>query len=143
MRTSSGNVGIRHFLVLSVVIVATVLLMTTVCLAQVRWAAGGVPVSTAPGIDEQSPRIAPDGSGGAVMTWQREEGAGTGIYDLYAAGVDSAGTVTWGPSPIDSNPGIQEWNPQIAPDGFGGAVMTWQREEVAGTWIYDLYAAGV
>ena len=143
MRTSSGNVGIRHFLVLSVVIVATVLLMTTVCLAQVRWAAGGVPVSTAPGIDEQSPRIAPDGSGGAVMTWQREEGAGTGIYDLYAAGVNSAGTVTWGPSPIDSNPGIQEWNPQIAPDGFGGAVMTWQREEVAGTWIYDLYAAGV
>jgi len=124
MRTASGNtVGIRHFLVLSVVIVATLLLLTTTCLAQVRWAADGEPVCTATDI-QRSPQLIPDGAGGTIVTWEDNRGAD---IDIYAQRVDSNGNSQWAPDgvAICNLAGSDQTVPQLTDDGAGGAIIVW------------------
>jgi len=45
----------------------------------VQWAASGVPVCTASG-SQNWPSICPDGSGGAIITWQDQRGSDWDIY---------------------------------------------------------------
>ena len=55
------------------------------------WGASGVPVSTAPG-DQQNPSLAPDGSGGAFVVWE-DQRAGPPEVDIYAQHINADGTL--------------------------------------------------
>jgi hypothetical protein len=57
-----------------------------------RWAAGGVPICTAPDRQE-SPQIASDNTGGVLIAWG--DTSGSGGWDIYAQTIDSTGGVGW------------------------------------------------
>ena len=100
----------------------------------VQWFVDGVPISTT--IHGQlSPAITGDGSGGAIITWLDLGGAGP---DIYAQRIDTGGAMQWAPDgvPISTALNYQE-RPQIANDGSGGAIITWQ-DLRNGNW--DIYA---
>jgi hypothetical protein len=104
----------------------------------VLWTANGVAICTSPG-DQEYPQIVSDGSGGAIITWA-DYRSGTN-WDVFAQRVDSGGAVKWPANgvPISTAPGSQ-YNPQIASDGSGGAIITWQ-DYRDGRW--DIYAQRV
>jgi hypothetical protein len=80
--------------------------------------------------------IVPDGAGGAIVTWQDFRSGGS---DIYAQHVLASGAVdlAW---PADgralcilaSNKSL----PTIAPDGAGGAIVTWQDARSGNSDIY-------
>lgn len=84
------------------------------------------------------PQIVSDNAGGAIMVWQdyRDEN-----WDIYAQRVDERGDVLWQVNGIAvcTAPAQQEF-PQIAADGSGGAIITWQ-DGRDGNW--DVYAQRV
>jgi hypothetical protein len=83
-------------------------------------------------------RIVPDGAGGAIITWYENRYAGS--YDIFAQRIDLDGNLVWGSGGIDvcTYTGDQ-YNPEIAVDGLGGAIIAW--------WDYrgdgDIYAQRV
>jgi len=91
----------------------------------VLWGSGGVQVFAGP---TESPRVASDSSGGAVIAFIRnvpcEDGIGFCDSDIYAQKVDAEGSVLWGPDgvPICVEPPHQ-YSPQIVADGTGGAIV--------------------
>jgi len=102
------------------------------------WTSGGVAVCSAT-FHQLNPRLEPDGSGGAIITWQDKRG---GVdYDIYAQRVNSSGTMQWTANGIviASNVGTQS-NPKIEPDGSGGAIIAWQDKRSGN---YDIYAQRV
>jgi hypothetical protein len=62
-------------------------------LGAAQWAAEGVAVCTADQ-DQAAPRLVPDGSGGAIITW--EDGRGDTGWDVFAQRVDRAGKLGGG-----------------------------------------------
>ena len=100
----------------------------------VQWAANGVGVCIAPGY-QLSPSIAPDGTGGAILTWHDQR---SGTYDIYTQRVNGSGAVQWTPNgfALCSASGNQ-FAPTIIPDGNGGAVVTWYDLR---SGAYDIYA---
>lgn len=86
------------------------------------------PVATAGYSD--SPQIVTDGSGGAIIVWENYSG---GDYNIYAQRIDSHGDALWTANgvAICTASGFQMY-PQLASDGSGGAVITWQDTRVAG-----------
>ncbi len=97
--------------------------------ASAQWALNGVPVCTAAN-RQVSPKSVPDGAGGAIVTW-RDFRAGV-VVRVYAQHVLADGTIdpAWptegralctlcAVDSTGSNP------PAIAPDGSGGAIVTW------------------
>lgn len=85
----------------------------------IQWPADGIPVCTANGY-QQTPGITPDGSGGAVITWQ-EEPFGNHIHIQR---VDGGGNALWqaGGVVLASVMGVQN---QLASTGDGGAIVAW------------------
>jgi len=101
----------------------------------------GLPVSVAP-TTEWIQQIAPDGAGGAMITWQ-DTGI-DGLYDLYAQRVTAAGALAWGGSvPICRAIGLQEYD-EVIPDLTGGGIVVWQDRRsgpFAPSFVgYDIYA---
>jgi hypothetical protein len=101
------------------------------------WTAQGVVICSATG-DQQYPQLVPDGAGGAIITWQdyRSEN-----WDIYAQRVSSSGAVQWASDGVTvcAATGNQQ-NPQVAPDGAGGAIIAWW--DYRGS-TYDIYAQRV
>ena len=100
------------------------------------WLTDGVPISTASNT-QWNVQVTTDGAEGAIFAWQDRR---AGAYDnIYAQMVDNTGEVFWEINgiPIASAAGIQYY-PQIASDGSGGAIITWQ-DNRKGT-DYDVYA---
>jgi len=90
------------------------------------WSPGGIPVALAPG-DQLSPRMLPDGRGGAFVCWQdRRNGTD---FDLYLQRLTSSGAIApgWpdGGLPVCDLAGNQSES-ALAPDGSGGVVIAWQ-----------------
>ena len=89
-----------------------------------RWTAGGVPVCTAP-YNQRYVKLIPDGAGGAIAAWEDSRAAGTTI--VYAQRLDASGNPLW---PADgvavSAASVYQYNPTVAPDGAGGAIVTWE-----------------
>ena len=102
----------------------------------VQWGANGVAVGTDPS-DQFYPVIVSDGSSGAIIVWH----GGGAEWDLYAQRVNSAGALQWNPAgvAICTAAGAQasESQPGIIPDGFGGAIITWDDLRTGG---FDVYA---
>ncbi len=65
-----------------------------------------------------------DGSGGAIFTWGDTRDVG---YDIYAQRIDGDGALMW----EDNGTAIctfvgDQAQPEITPDGAGGAILTWR-----------------
>jgi len=88
----------------------------------VRWTADGVAISLV-SVDQSSPRLVSDGSGGAIITWYDDR---SGNDDIYAQRVNSSGSVQWTTdgvviSAFTSYQIIDD----IISDGSGGAIIAW------------------
>ena len=101
----------------------------------VLWAADGVALCTATG-NQLYPTIVSDGAGGAIVTWHDYRSDTN--YDIYAQKISSAGTVQWTADGVAlCTATSQQYNPTIASDGAGGAIVTWF-DSRSGNW--DIYA---
>ena len=101
------------------------------------WGANGIPICRAIG-EQERPRIAPDGAGGAYIVWQDLRG---NYYDIFAQHLLEDGYYDWGwgedGSAVCTSTGGQ-LEPQITSDGSGGAIVTWFDSRGGAT--FDIYA---
>jgi len=105
----------------------------------VQWAAEGVAVCTATGI-QWGPTIVSDGAGGAIVTWY-DFRAGNDVR-IYAQRVNASGAVQWTADGVAlSTTTGGEFEPTIVSDGAGGAIVTWQDFRSLSDW--DIYAQRV
>jgi hypothetical protein len=101
----------------------------------IQWNAAGVPICTATG-EQAYQTIAPDNSGGAIITWHDYR---AGATDIYAQHIDAAGTVLWTTDGVViCAASSYQYNPNILEDGSGGAIITWHDVRTPGN--YDIYA---
>lgn len=98
-----------------------------------QWLTDGIAVCSASG-QQQYPRVIPDGTGGAIITWADSR---SGSYIIYAQRIDGTGSNLWALDgvPISTGDGWQQY-PEIVSDGVGGAIITWQAGIGASADIY-------
>jgi len=107
------------------------------------WIEGGVPVCTAPDI-QQSPEIVSDGAGGAIVAWEDYRNYFPNASDIYAQRVLGNGTIAPG-WPVDGalvsgEPGFEFGRLAVVGDGVQGAFVGY------GTYRhgdYDVYVQHV
>ncbi len=100
----------------------------------VQWSVGGVAVCNAPD-DQYAPEIVPDGTGGAIITWEDNRGSDT---DIFAQRVDASGSVQWTADGVAVCAATYDQDgPEITTDGDEGAIITWYDFR---TYEYDIYA---
>ena len=105
--------------------------------ARAQWQPGGVTVSA--GLNDQIQVVtAPDGLGGAIVAWYDTR---NGTTSIYARKIDRYGVPQWTIDgvAICTATNVQD-NPQIASDGAGGAIITWEDKR---TGTFDIYAQRV
>lgn len=106
-----------------------------------QWTKNGVRVGTGTGT-QYSPSIAPDGTGGVFVAWQRVTVDSTGIYAQHL-GPD--GSPLWGGGGVMvcDSAGLRE-TPQIVADRLGGAVLCWNdyRSSNVQVFVQRLSSAG-
>ncbi len=99
------------------------------------WPANGVPLCTDPG-DQNGPSLVPDGSGGAIGTWNEDTRPAP-----FAQHVSGAGIVT---GPFNglalSGAGPANFVPLGVSDGAGGAIFFWSDSRNVATSDLDAYA---
>ena len=101
------------------------------------WYSGGFQICSAAG-DQTVPVILGDGAGGSIIAWQDQR---TVAPAIYVQRLNSGGTPQWalnGVAVVNSN---YQYNPTIASDGAGGAVVGW--EDYRSGTNYDIYAQRV
>jgi hypothetical protein len=87
------------------------------------WYTDGISVCTASQYQE-SPQIVSDGSGGAIVAWADKR---DGNYDIYAQRIDAKGNTLWDTNGVAVCTALNaQESPQLAPDGSGGAIVTWE-----------------
>ncbi len=101
------------------------------------WIKDGVALCPYPS-DQWYGFIASDASGGAIIAWEEVRSGVPYDFDIYAQRIDRDGNILWAPDgvPISVQPESQ-LDPNIQPDGLGGAIIAW-RDERSGT--YHVYA---
>lgn len=99
------------------------------------WAPDGIPLSAE--LDSQfDPRIAPDGMGGAVLSWCDVR---AGNQDIYAQRFNSAGTMLWGPNGIPVCTEASRQGTAVVVASGGGSIIAWtDQRNGGGQW--DIYA---
>ncbi|MFI5371822.1 MAG: T9SS type A sorting domain-containing protein [Candidatus Eisenbacteria bacterium] len=105
------------------------------------WTINGVALCAAAG-DQESPTIIPDDAGGAIVSWfDQRSGSDYTFADIYAQRISSSGAPMWTPEGVAlcTATGSQQ-NPNIAPDGAHGAIVTWFDGRNGN---YDIYAQRV
>lgn len=116
-----------------------VLVVTLVAAESVRaqWQQGGVVVSAALN-DQTQCAVTPDGLGGVIIAWYDTR---NGTSSIYARKLDRYGVPQWTADgvAICTATNTQD-NPQIASDGAGGAIITWEDRR---TGTFDIYAQRV
>lgn len=101
------------------------------------WTANGVNCMNAGGIQGTIPQLVSDGAGGAIVAWYAFT---TG--DISAQRVSASGATLWGSAGITISNAIGDQNwPMIAPDGAGGAIVSWH--DLRNPPFYDAYAQRV
>jgi hypothetical protein len=112
------------------------------------WATDGIALCAAAG-DQVAESIIADGTGGAIIAWSDTRSGG---YDIYAQRVDASGAPLWMADGVAvCTDGSDQTEPDVAPDGAGGAIVAWsdgrnpdadvyaQRVDASGTplWTTD------
>jgi predicted lipoprotein with Yx(FWY)xxD motif len=86
------------------------------------WTANGVALCT-DAAQQGTPMIASDGAGGAIVVGFDYR---TGNNDVYAQRIDASGAVQWTPDGVAlCTAPSQQFEPRIASDGAGGAIVVW------------------
>lgn len=92
----------------------------------ILWHEDGLLISA---LHQEEPRVAGDGSGGAIIVWQHMIPCENQTYascgeDIYAQKVSAEGNILWQPDgvPIRTGPS-NPTNPEIVTDGAGGAII--------------------
>ena len=75
-----------------------------------------------------TPKLAPDGTGGAIIVW--------GPDYIYAQRIDASGVVQWTADGIPICPSSSAENLSIISDGAGGAIFVWKDERGIDRDIY-------
>lgn len=104
-----------------------------------KWGTIGLPVCNATG-DQSDPRIIPDGSGGAFISWIENDGS-TG-KDIYVTRLDQTGNVAtgWPANPVEVCAyNENQVNVDMCLDGGGGVIITWE-DWRDGEVYSDIYA---
>ncbi len=102
------------------------------------WEWNGSSVCTYPGNNQEWPQLVTDGANGAIITWADNRGT---ALDIYAQRIESDGSASWTANGIAvSTAASIQGDPQIAADGAGGAIITWQDFR---NGDYDIYAQRV
>jgi hypothetical protein len=101
------------------------------------WASNGVAVCDADSM-QKYPEIVSDGSGGGIVMWKDRR---AGVGNIYAQRLNASGATQWAADgvPICTSGGVEKY-PQIAADGFGGAIIAWPDDR---SGAYDIYAQRV
>jgi hypothetical protein len=102
-----------------------------------EWVKDGVAICPSLG-DQWYSHITSDSEGGAIITWYEVRSGVPYDFDIYAQRIDGGGNILWTQNgvPICTASGAQA-DPQITPDGGGGAIISW-RDERSGT--FHIYA---
>lgn len=100
----------------------------------IQWTKNGLSIAAHANESEDTPRIAKDSAGGAIITWERtKSGSGTSIL---AQLINASGELQW-----NNGEGIyffQGFGSDIVSDELGGAIVTWSYSVSAGN--NDIYA---
>ena len=100
-----------------------------------QWADNGVGICTNTYYQDH-PRLAPDGSGGAVIVWADDR---NGNWDIYVQSISSDGLLGpgWftGGLPVCTEAGMQVY-PAIIEDGLGGTIVAWRDDRAGALSIY-------
>lgn len=98
-----------------------------------QWQDDGVLICAASG-GQYAPQLVADGGGGAIITWKDKRSYS---YDLYAQRVSKEGNPMWTANGVAvCVAGQTQQYPQIASDGTGGALVTWQDRR---NYNHDVY----
>src|SRR5262245_2932039 len=102
-----------------------------------QWTANGVAVCAAT-YEQLSPRMVPDGSGGAILTWDDNRNLNG---DLYAQRINANGNSLWAADGVAlcTDP-AEQYGAALVSDGAGGAILVWT-DYRGGSG--DIYAARV
>jgi FlgD Ig-like domain len=101
----------------------------------VQWAANGVPICTAPDYQDD-PATLSDGIGGAFISWVDRRPA-TLPTDIYVQHVNASGAVQWTQDGVAlCTAGYHRYNPMLAADGVGGAIISWEDDRSGDRNIY-------
>jgi hypothetical protein len=104
---------------------------------ETQWTADGEVVCVATGM-QWGVSIAPDGVGGAIVSWYDYR---SGNYDIYAQRFSPAGAAQWTANGVVlCTAGGHQAFPNAVPDGTGGAIFAWQDGRGG---VYDIYAQRV
>ena len=101
-----------------------------------QWTANGVALCTATG-DQRGPRIAADGSGGAIIAWSDER---SGVdADVYVQRVNAAGAIQYAANGVAMCTATgDQFVGALVPNGAGAAIAVWQ--DVRNGTDADIYA---
>lgn len=89
------------------------------------WESSGVAVVELPET-QLGHAVAPDGSGGAIVTWYDQRDTPE-IY-IYAQRIGGGGTAQWTANGVTlSTDNSRQYDPSIASDGAGGAIIAWEQ----------------
>jgi hypothetical protein len=99
------------------------------------WGLGGFMVAAEPAILDNV-RICPDHSGGAVVAWFDNRGAG---YQVYAQRISAEGEALWTATghPVTQSSNFKR-DLEIDSDGYGGVYLTWvddDYDDIRASWV--------
>ncbi len=101
----------------------------------ILWTADGVAICDA-SLDQTSPQLMSDSSGGAILTWSDNR---NGNYDIYAQRIDGNANVLWTANGVViCTTDFNQLYPQLVSDDSGGAIITW--EDHRSNSYPDIYA---
>ncbi|MBI3766698.1 MAG: hypothetical protein HY277_09405, partial [Ignavibacteriales bacterium] len=98
-----------------------------------QWTSTGVIIAQQAN-DQTLPKIATDGVGGAIVSWQD---ARSGNADVYTQRVNASGTILWGTGGIAlCSESHDQVKPNMVSDGNFGAIVTWEDSRSGNADVY-------
>ncbi len=97
------------------------------------WPAEGVPINVL-GFDQVQPELAPDGAGGAIIVYT--DYSEIDFPAICADHVSSNGERLWPQSAVVNISSANKFTPRVAPDGAGGAIVSYGDDRSGSTDIF-------
>lgn len=103
-----------------------------------QWLANGTVVCSAE-FDQKEVQSISDRNGGVILTWQDKRNGSD--YDIYAQRLDAAGRTQWPANGVAICATVNnQYDPQLASDGNGGAIIAWQDYRKGSECNFDAFA---